>query len=68
MEEVVRAFNWVIQKGWAFYWATSEYVMYMESVQVLTLTHRWSAREIEEAHRQSNSEVAHYNYESSSQM
>ncbi|KJA28304.1 hypothetical protein HYPSUDRAFT_197203 [Hypholoma sublateritium FD-334 SS-4] len=34
MEEVVRAFNWVIEKGWAYYWATSE----------------WSAREIEEAH------------------
>ncbi|KAH8101016.1 NADP-dependent oxidoreductase domain-containing protein [Cristinia sonorae] len=34
MEEVVRAFNWVIEKGWAFYWGTSE----------------WSAREIEEAH------------------
>ncbi|KXN85755.1 Putative voltage-gated potassium channel subunit beta [Leucoagaricus sp. SymC.cos] len=33
MEEVVRAFNWVIEKGWAFYWATSE----------------WTAREIEEA-------------------
>lgn len=37
MEEVVRAFNYVIDKGWAFYWATSE----------------WSAREIEEAHRAS---------------
>ncbi|KAJ3484514.1 hypothetical protein NLI96_g5593 [Meripilus lineatus] len=34
MEEVVRAFNYVIEKGWTFYWATSE----------------WSAREIEEAH------------------
>jgi len=34
MEEIVRAFNYVIEKGWAFYWATSE----------------WSAREIEEAH------------------
>jgi len=34
MEEVVRAFNYVIDKGWAFYWATSE----------------WSAREIEEAY------------------
>ncbi|KAF8971880.1 voltage-gated potassium channel beta-2 subunit [Flammula alnicola] len=34
MEEVVRAFNYVIEKGWAYYWATSE----------------WSAREIEEAH------------------
>ncbi|KAG6864251.1 hypothetical protein C0991_011071 [Blastosporella zonata] len=34
MEETVRAFNYVIDKGWAFYWATSE----------------WSAREIEEAH------------------
>ncbi|KAF5352824.1 hypothetical protein D9756_006160 [Leucocoprinus leucothites] len=33
MDEIVRAFNWVIEKGWAFYWATSE----------------WSAREIEEA-------------------
>jgi len=34
MEEVVRAFNHVIERGWAFYWATSE----------------WSAREIEEAY------------------
>ncbi|TFK69049.1 Aldo/keto reductase [Pluteus cervinus] len=34
MEEVVRAFNYVIDKGWALYWATSE----------------WSAQEIEEAH------------------
>ncbi|KAJ3576085.1 hypothetical protein NP233_g649 [Leucocoprinus birnbaumii] len=34
MEEVVRAFNFVIEQGWAFYWATSE----------------WSAYEIEEAH------------------
>lgn len=24
MEETVRAFNWVIQQGWALYWATSE--------------------------------------------
>jgi len=34
IEEVVRAFNYVLDKGWAFYWATSE----------------WSAYEIEEAH------------------
>ncbi|KAF9021635.1 voltage-gated potassium channel beta-2 subunit [Hymenopellis radicata] len=34
MEEIVRAFNYVIEKGWAFYWATSE----------------WSAQRIEEAH------------------
>lgn len=34
MEEMVRAFNWVIEKGWAHYWATSE----------------WSAQQIEEAH------------------
>ena len=39
MEEIVRAFNFVIEQGWAFYWATSE----------------WSAREIEEAHRESAS-------------
>jgi voltage-dependent potassium channel beta subunit len=25
MEEIVRAFNWVIEKGWAFYWGTSEW-------------------------------------------
>ncbi|KAL2911833.1 hypothetical protein HK105_208683 [Polyrhizophydium stewartii] len=35
MEEVVRAFNWVIEKGWAFYWGTSE----------------WSAEQITDAHR-----------------
>jgi len=34
IEETVRAFNFVIEKGWAFYWATSE----------------WSAVQIEEAH------------------
>lgn len=34
MEEIVRAFNYVIDQGWAFYWGTSE----------------WSARDIEEAH------------------
>ncbi|CCM05366.1 uncharacterized protein FIBRA_07581 [Fibroporia radiculosa] len=34
MEETVRAFNWVIDQGWAYHWATSE----------------WSAREIEEAY------------------
>jgi len=34
IEETVRAFNFVIEQGWAFYWATSE----------------WSAQEIEEAH------------------
>ena len=33
MEETVRAFNYVIEKGWAFYWGTSE----------------WSADEIAEA-------------------
>ena len=25
MEEIVRAFNWVIDQGWAFYWGTSEW-------------------------------------------
>ncbi|KAF9562295.1 Aldo/keto reductase [Agrocybe pediades] len=34
MEEIVRAFNYVIDQGWAHYWGTSE----------------WTAREIEEAH------------------
>jgi aryl-alcohol dehydrogenase-like predicted oxidoreductase len=38
MEEIVRAFNYVIEKGWALYWATSE----------------WSAREIEEAFHVAN--------------
>ncbi|KAI9208320.1 NADP-dependent oxidoreductase domain-containing protein [Polychytrium aggregatum] len=35
MEEVVRAFNWVIDQGKAFYWGTSE----------------WSAEQITDAHR-----------------
>jgi len=35
MLEIVRAFNWLIDQGKAFYWATSE----------------WSAEEIEEAHQ-----------------
>ncbi|RPA85139.1 Aldo/keto reductase [Ascobolus immersus RN42] len=35
IEETVRAFNWVIEKGWAFYWGTSE----------------WNAEEITEAWR-----------------
>ncbi|KAI5118577.1 hypothetical protein M0805_004193 [Coniferiporia weirii] len=34
IEETVRAFNFVIEKGWAFYWATSE----------------WTVRDIEEAY------------------
>ncbi|KAJ6483550.1 NADP-dependent oxidoreductase domain-containing protein [Mycena vitilis] len=34
IEEIVRAFNYVIEKGWAFYWGTSE----------------WTAQQIEEAH------------------
>ncbi|KAF7326193.1 Aldo-ket-red domain-containing protein [Mycena kentingensis (nom. inval.)] len=34
MEEIVRAFNYVINQGWAFYWGTSE----------------WTAQQIEEAH------------------
>ncbi|KAF8971901.1 NADP-dependent oxidoreductase domain-containing protein [Flammula alnicola] len=38
MEEIVRAFNYVIERGWALYWGTSE----------------WSAREIEEAHHIAN--------------
>lgn len=25
MEEICRAFDWVIRKGWAFYWGTSEW-------------------------------------------
>jgi len=25
MEEIVRAFNWIIDQGWAFYWGTSEW-------------------------------------------
>jgi len=25
MEEIVRAMNWVIDQGWAFYWGTSEW-------------------------------------------
>ncbi|KAJ3051891.1 Glycosyltransferase-like KOBITO 1, partial [Quaeritorhiza haematococci] len=35
MEEIVRAFNWVIDQGKAFYWGTSE----------------WSAEQISDAHR-----------------
>ena len=35
MEEIVRAMNWIIDRGWAFYWGTSE----------------WSAREITDAWR-----------------
>jgi aryl-alcohol dehydrogenase-like predicted oxidoreductase len=34
MEETVRAFNHVIERGWAFYWGTSE----------------WNAEELTEAH------------------
>ena len=35
MEEIVRAFNWCIDKGKAFYWGTSE----------------WSSEQIADAHR-----------------
>ncbi|KAK1231093.1 hypothetical protein PQX77_005795 [Marasmius sp. AFHP31] len=38
MEEIVRAFNYVIDKGWAFYWGTSE----------------WTAQQIEEAYHVAN--------------
>ncbi|KAH8825781.1 voltage-gated potassium channel beta-2 subunit [Flagelloscypha sp. PMI_526] len=38
VEETVRAFNYVINKGWAFYWATSE----------------WTSQQIEEAHHVAN--------------
>jgi len=38
MEEVVRAFNYCIEKGMAFYWGTSE----------------WSAQQIQEAHEEAN--------------
>jgi len=34
MEEICRAFDWVVRKGWAFYWGTSE----------------WTATHIAEAH------------------
>jgi len=34
MEETCRAFDWVIRKGWAFYWGTSE----------------WNPEDIAEAH------------------
>jgi aryl-alcohol dehydrogenase-like predicted oxidoreductase len=37
IEEIVRAFNYVIEKGWALYWGTSA----------------WTAQEIEQAHRTS---------------
>jgi aryl-alcohol dehydrogenase-like predicted oxidoreductase len=44
MEEIVRAFNYVIEQGWAFYWATSE----------------WSAQQLEEAHRKSRFHLRFY--------
>jgi len=25
MEEICRAYDWIIRKGWAFYWGTSEW-------------------------------------------
>lgn len=34
MEEICRAYDWIIRKGWAFYWGTSE----------------WKAADIAEAH------------------
>lgn len=43
MEEIVRAFNYVIEKGWALYWGTSA----------------WPAQQIEEAHRTHHSIPAH---------
>lgn len=43
MLEIVRAFNWIIQAGKAFYWATSE----------------WSPEQIEEAHRRSPSNLCY---------
>ncbi|KAJ3303954.1 hypothetical protein HDV03_003192 [Kappamyces sp. JEL0829] len=39
MEEIVRAFNWVIDQGWAFYWGTSEW-----SAEQLADAHRWAEK------------------------
>lgn len=55
MEEVVRAFNYVIEKGWVcrYYCWLSDWLSYREpNVQTFYwATSEWSAREIEEAHR-----------------
>ena len=38
IEETVRAMNFVIDQGWAFYWGTSEW-----TAQQITEVHRWAA-------------------------
>jgi len=53
MEEVVRAFNFVIEKGWVCYlysssWNLSNKTFYQA---LYWATSEWSSREIEEAHR-----------------
>jgi aryl-alcohol dehydrogenase-like predicted oxidoreductase len=41
MEEIVRAFNWCIDKGMALYWATSEWPAYLitEAMNVANRLH-----------------------------
>jgi len=39
VEETVRAMNWVIEKGWAFYWGTSEW-----PVELITEAHETAKR------------------------
>jgi len=52
MEEVVRAFNFVIEKGWVCYILPLEICQTKTFYQALYwATSEWSSREIEEAHR-----------------
>ena len=49
IEETVRAMNWVINKGWAFYWGTSEWSR--EQLEEVRATFHHSTPQHTTAHR-----------------
>jgi aryl-alcohol dehydrogenase-like predicted oxidoreductase len=52
MEEVVRAFNYVIEKGWVSAFLVNRVGFELKSFKAFYWgTSEWSAEEIEEAHR-----------------
>lgn len=53
MEEIVRAFNYVIEKGWVSLESPCVYQFCSKSLQAFYwATSEWSARDIEEAYRE----------------
>lgn len=53
MDEIVRAFNYVIEKGWVSLESPCVYQFCSKSLQAFYwATSEWSARDIEEAYRE----------------